>query len=137
MKVKRLLCALLVIAVIASIAAVSFAAETRAAPNTFNFTIPYPTQLQISSGVKTTGTFNAWATTIPTTITTRFWISSSSADAVGTKVTDGVNFTTPATNYFTYYTGHGGANYRYFLVAGCPVGTEYTPYVTRGTWSPG
>ncbi len=137
---KRVLCIALALAVIMSIAAISYAAETRAVSAfsyEFNFRIPYPTQLQVSSAAATSGTFNAWASTVPTTVRTRFWISTNAYDPVGSKITDGVDFTSPATKSFTYYTGHGGAGYAYRLCAGCPLGTPYSTYDTYGTWSAG
>ena len=75
---KRVLCIALALAVIMSIAAISYAAETRAVSAfsyNFSFHIPYPTSLQVSSAAATSGTFNAWASTVPTTVRTRFWIS--------------------------------------------------------------
>ena len=143
MKVKRLLCVLLVIAVIASIAAVSFAAESRAvnaSTGYYSAQIPFPSSGsgQVASyGIMSTGGFSPWFQSDITTIRTNYMLSTS--DSIALLPTHrGTNIVSTGNAYYnsmTYLQGHGGSGITYYFVGAGAV-ASYEPYNIRGVWSP-
>ncbi|MBE6938161.1 MAG: hypothetical protein E7460_06360 [Ruminococcaceae bacterium] len=148
MKVKRLLSAVLLFAVIASIATVSFAVETRAAEERavsqtvglYEAHISYPStgSGQVAGGpIRATGGYSPWFQSSVSTVNTNYCLSTSGyiGDLGNCKGTYMVTTGNTARNYFTYYTGHGGAGIYYYIVAG-GANYSYDPYNVRGTWTP-
>ena len=148
MKVKRLLSVVLLFAVIASIAAVSFAVETRAAEEradsrtvgSYNAHIPSPSpgSGQIAGGpIRATGGFSPWFQSSVSTVNTNYCLSTSGnlSELPSCKGTDMVRTGNTARNYFTYYTGHGGSGINYYIIASGAT-YSYDPYNVRGTWTP-
>ena len=148
MKVKRLLSVVLLFAVIASIAAVSFAVETRAAEEravsrtvgSYSAHIPYPStgSGQVAGGpIRATGGFSPWFHSSFSTVNTNYCLSTSNSlmDLASCKGTDMVRTGNTVRNYFTYYTGHGGSGINYYIIASGAT-HSYDPYNVRGTWTP-
>ncbi len=138
---KKFICVFLALAVIMSIAAVSFAAEVEAAATTessysYFFGIDYPmTGSAVASVARAAeGGMSPWVKPSISTVKTVYWLKPSAA-SINTLATDLVYKTGTAKSYFTYKTGFGGATQTYQLVGGAAV-ASYEPYTARGTWSP-
>lgn len=143
MKKKRLICFLLVLAAIMSLAAVSFAAESRearAAAGNYSGIISYPNvgsaRVVSLAGVSSSGSFSAWVKPSISTVTTIYWLAANTSDIVNSRGTNLLYTNTTTQKSLTYISGHGGSGIKYNLVAGSGV-VEYDPYSVRGTWSPG
>lgn len=139
MKVKRLLSVVLLFAVIASIAAVSFAVETRAVTGLYSFTIspPQTGSARASGIVKSTGGMSPWFNPSVYSVPTLYWIyNASSGQGYGVgRVTNSVHTSTPGYQSLTYQVGHGGSGYNYRLVGGSYV-QDFYQYTVSGSWSP-
>lgn len=138
---KKFICVFLAVMVIMSTAAVSFAAEAKAAAITaetddFNLRITYPSagSLKKTGRVMSAGGLSPWVRTTVTTIATRYWLIPAGG-AVTALAANTISVTDAGRYSFRYNSNYGGA-YTYYQMAMGTLVEEYDPYYVRGTWSP-
>ena len=143
MKVKRLLCVVLVLAVIASIAAVTFAAEgssTYAVIGRYYGYVQSPSasSYKVVSGViRAQGGFSPWFQSDFSTVRTAYVLSASNdlSQLAAHRASNTVYTSNTVRQDMTYNTGHGGSGNSYWLIAYCNE-ASYNTYLVQGSWSP-
>ena len=143
----KMICLLLSVVIIFSVAATALAAEARAATalqaakQDFKMRILSPSigSFEKSAPMMSTGGMSPWLQTKNTTIETCYWLIPAGATIadVATKQILVENSRKGEESYsFEFLPGYGGAYAMYQLVAGRTSSGPYDEYYVRGTWSP-